>query len=346
MATPMTDSQFLAAMRAEGCKLDPQSGFGSHDRNGVGPWGPINGVLIHHTGSDTSSASASTYNRNILWSGYSGLPGPLCHVGVAPNGTLYVNSNGRANHAGGGDQAVLDAAASEASWLSSREAKPSRGNSNGVDGNRHFYGAEIMYSGGHAMSAEQYDQSVRFAAAICRHYGWSARSVIGHREWSADKIDPGRCPMVTFRAAVQVRLNNAANWSPGTVTKPAAPAPKPTTTGTGAGGAGGGLPKPAAKPKPSSYPKPNDRVVYDSKVKPGQQNSDSVYWVQVALNAISLKGGREIPLTGDYDALTVAEVKKFQTQKCKDPADGDLGPKQTRYLFDLAKINVTHKEKP
>lgn len=117
--------------------------------------------------------------------------------------------------------------------------------------------------------------------------------------------------------------------------------------GGGAGGGGGGLPsKPKPKTASRTYPKPKGKIVYDSLVKPGQQNSDSVWHVQVALNAVSLKGGRDIPLTGDYDALTVAEVKKFQAQKCNDPADGDLGPKQTRYLFDLAKINVTHKEKP
>lgn len=97
---------------------------------------------------------------------------------------------------------------------------------------------------------------------------------------------------------------------------------------------------------PKPYPKPRTKVVYDSLVYPGRQNSDSVYWVQVALNAVSLKGGREIKLTGDYDAATKSEVKKFQKQKCGDPADGDLGPKQIRQLFEIARMRVTHKEKP
>lgn len=121
---------------------------------------------------------------------------------------------------------------------------------------------------------------------------------------------------------------------------------KPVYGTPGAGGAGGGGASTVAPSPSGSYPKPKTRVVYDSLVKPGQRNSDSVYWVQAALNAVSLKGGRDIPLSGNYDALTTAEVKKFQSQKCGDTGDGDLGPRQTRRLFQLAKINITHKEKP
>lgn len=221
MATPIPDSRFVGILKAEGCKVHQHAGWQTHNRAGHGAWGPINGVIIHHTGSDTSG-SGSAYNSNVLWSGYSGLPGPLCHGGLAPDGTLWINSNGRANHAGGGDPSVLSAVTAEASWLMSREAKPARGNSNGVDGNSHFYGLEVMYSGSHSMAAVQYDQAVRFAAAICRFYGWSARSVIGHREWSRDKIDPGHCDMTRFRAAVQARLGSSSSG--------------------GAGGAGGGGP--------------------------------------------------------------------------------------------------------
>lgn len=94
------------------------------------------------------------------------------------------------------------------------------------------------------------------------------------------------------------------------------------------------------------YPKPKTKIVYDSLVRPGQRNSDSVYWVQVALNEVSLKGGRELKLTGDYGTATMNEVKKFQIQKCGDVGDGDLGPKQIRQLFKMARVRVTHKEKP
>lgn len=204
MAKPLSNDQLLAALKAEGCKVVEVGNWRTHNRNHKGSWGPINGVMIHHTGSD---AQGTSYVRNILSSGYAGLPGPLCHVGIAMDGTVYLVSNGRANHAGGGDPAVFEAVKAEAGWLMQREAKPTRGNSNGYVGNGNFYGAEVMYDGGQPMTAAQEDASVRFAAAICRDYGWSARSVIGHREWSRDKIDPGHEPMVTFRQKVQARLD-------------------------------------------------------------------------------------------------------------------------------------------
>jgi hypothetical protein len=47
---------------------------------------------------------------------------------------------------------------------------------------------------------------VLWAAAICDHHGWSGKSVIGHREHSSRKPDPGSTKMYVFRAAVNARL--------------------------------------------------------------------------------------------------------------------------------------------
>jgi hypothetical protein len=108
-------------------------------------------------------------------------------------------------------------------------------------------------------------------------------------------------------------------------------------------------PKPKPKPPPAfivPYPKPKNRVVYDSKIKPGQRNSDSVWWVQYALNRIPLKGGKKLVLSGYYGSVMKAHIKLLQAQKFHDKADGDLGPKQTRHLFKIAKVKVTHKERP
>ena len=41
----------------------------------------------------------------------------------------------------------------EAGWLANREAEPTRGNADGVDGNARFYGAEVMYDGGQPMTS-------------------------------------------------------------------------------------------------------------------------------------------------------------------------------------------------
>jgi len=97
-------------------------------------------------------------------------------------------------------------------------------------------------------------------------------------------------------------------------------------------------PKPKPKPKPpAKYPTPSATcAVYLDKLRPGETNSDSVYRWRQAMNAISFVGGRELPLTGDYDSALVAETKKFQDQKCHDKQDGWPGPKQAQYGFELA----------
>jgi len=56
------------------------------------------------------------------------------------------------------------------------------------------------------MTVKQFASAVRWAAAICDHYNWSALSVIGHREWTGRKNDPGMCSMYTFRSAVAALL--------------------------------------------------------------------------------------------------------------------------------------------
>lgn len=61
---------------------------------------------------------------------------------------------------------------------------------------------------------------------------------------------------------------------------------------------------------------PSTRVVYVDKLAPGQRNSDSVRWVQIALG---------VKVTGTYDAATVEAVKRRQAAWGDDVIDGDLG---------------------
>lgn len=230
MALPIDPDRLLAALLAEGCNVKQQPGWATRGRPQA--FGPINGVMIHHTGADQQS---ETYVDGILTQGYAGLPGPLCQVGIAMDGTVHLIAAGRANHAGGGDPTVLAAVRADAAWLMEREAKPRMGNSSAgrVDGNRHYIGAEVMYDGGQSMTAAQEDASVRFAAAVCRIIGGTASSVIGHREHSSDKWDPGKEDMVAFRRKVAARL---ATGPGGPVAKPAPAKPaqasttKPSTT--------------------------------------------------------------------------------------------------------------------
>ncbi|MGV9591632.1 N-acetylmuramoyl-L-alanine amidase, partial [Streptomyces tendae] len=49
MATPMSASSFLRALKAEGLTVVEVGDWREHNRNHKGAWGPVHGVMIHHT---------------------------------------------------------------------------------------------------------------------------------------------------------------------------------------------------------------------------------------------------------------------------------------------------------
>lgn len=214
MAKPMTPAQWRTALKAEGVRFTEHSGWTTHNRNHKGPFSNVNGVVIHHT--------AGTSSLGLVWSGTAELPGPLAHAHLSKSGLVTLTSSGRANHAGSFAQNAHDAVVAEATV----HPKPSAAEP--VDGNAHYYGIEVENRGvsSDPYPAVQYDQIVRWAAAICRHHGWTAQSVIGHREGTTRKIDP-IYSMNAFRDAVDQRLAHAANW-----TKPTAPASPPPVAKT------------------------------------------------------------------------------------------------------------------
>jgi hypothetical protein len=209
MASPMTADEFVAALRAEGVRVTEHAGWRTHNRAGHGAWGPVNGVMIHHT------AGVEPSDGSIVWSGRSDLPGPLAHSYLAKSGVVTMTANGRANHAGGGDPAVLAAVVNETYASAPAAPRFHDGSAGATDGNAHFYGLEISNLGTSTdpYPAVQYDAAVRWAAAICRHHGWSARSVIGHKEWSDWKNDPS-FDIAKFRADVATRLAAPPNADP------------------------------------------------------------------------------------------------------------------------------------
>jgi peptidoglycan hydrolase-like protein with peptidoglycan-binding domain len=87
----------------------------------------------------------------------------------------------------------------------------------------------------------------------------------------------------------------------------------------------------------ASFQPPTDCVVYHDRVTPGSIDSDSVYWVQRWLNSVPMPKAPLLALDGDYDQQTAAAAKVFQADVCGDPADGDLGPKQTEFLYEQAR---------
>lgn len=204
MATPMTADEFVAALKAEGVRVTEHAGWRDHNRDGHGGWGPMSGVVIHHTG------GVQPTDGEIVWAGRSDLPGPLAHSYLAKGGVVTMTANGRANHAGGGSPVVYTAVVNESYDSVPPATRYHEGSSGAVDGNAHFYGLEIsnLGNGRDPYPDAQYDQAVRWAAAICRFHRWSAKSVIGHKEWSDQKDDPS-FDMIKFRTAVKVRLAGA-----------------------------------------------------------------------------------------------------------------------------------------
>ncbi|MFH8838828.1 peptidoglycan-binding protein [Streptomyces sp. NPDC017868] len=218
MATPLTADRFVAALRAEGVTVVEHPGWRTHNRDGHGAWGPVTGVIIHHT---VSAGTANTVE--MCFNGYEGLPGPLCHGVIAKDGSVHLVANGRANHAGGGDPSVLQAVITETYGDRPPAPREHQGSAGAVDGNSRFYGFECvnMGDGTDPWPPAQLDAIERVSAALCRAHGWGARSVIGHKEWSDWKDDPRGFAMPTMRDRVQKRLGAAPAKNP--TAKPAAP---------------------------------------------------------------------------------------------------------------------------
>ncbi|MEU5284113.1 peptidoglycan-binding protein [Streptomyces sp. NPDC020755] len=214
MATPLSADRLLKALRDEGLHVIEHRSWRDNSRNHKGPWGPTHGVMIHHT---VTSGTASSVE--LCYNGHSALPGPLCHGVIAKNGTVHLVGNGRANHAGLGDDDVLRAVIAERDLPADNEAS--------TDGNRHFYGFEAVNlgDGKDPWPDAQLLAIERAAAAVCRAHGWDQRSVIGHLEWQPGKIDPRGFTMDSMRSRIGKRLGDKPK--PPAAAKPK-PKPKPS----------------------------------------------------------------------------------------------------------------------
>jgi hypothetical protein len=184
----MTAQQFLDALRREGLAVEERPGWRSHNRNQKGPWGPLNGVMIHHTVGGENGAVDTVFN------GRSDLPGPLAHGVIHKSGLVTVTGWGRANHAGRGDVRVLNAVMRD----SPKRPAPGAGT---VDGNPRFIGFECVNwgNGEDPWPDEQVLAMARASAAVCRFYRWRPESVIGHKEWTNQKVDPRGVSMDALR---------------------------------------------------------------------------------------------------------------------------------------------------
>ncbi|MGK5632844.1 peptidoglycan-binding protein [Streptomyces sp. URMC 123] len=202
MATPLSADAFARALRAEGVSVVEHDGWRTHNRNHMGPWGPVNGVMLHHT--------AGRDSVELCQDGMSGLPGPLCIGVIAKDGTVHLVGYGRTNHAGKGSRAAYEAVRAEG-------PTPARPGPDALDGNTHFYGFEIenLGDGRDPYPDAQLDAVERIAAAVCRAHGWTPASVIGHKEWTTRKIDPSfSMPGMRDRIAARLQGDPGARPEP------------------------------------------------------------------------------------------------------------------------------------
>lgn len=180
----MTAETIQAQLKRWGISYEGYRSWATHNRAGHGAWGPVNGLMIHHTGSD------GVDQRDYLYNGNPDLPGPLCHLHIDRSGKLWLIGWGRANHAGGGDPKTLAHVINE-DYTGVLTPHYHEGSPGAADGNVHFYGVEIGYSGEHGMSSAQYSTLMKLAGAIFEWHTWTEKSAIGHSEWSNWKWDPG-----------------------------------------------------------------------------------------------------------------------------------------------------------
>ncbi|WP_324290497.1 peptidoglycan-binding protein [Streptomyces sp. H27-H5] len=283
----MTADQFVKALVAEGLTVKEYKDWRNHNRNHKGAWGPVHGVVIHHT--------AGTNSLDLCYDGYDELPGPLCHTYLHKDGTAYMLANGRANHAGTFAQNAVTAAANE----SSTHPRPAA--SEPVDGNVQFYGIEIenLGDGDDPFPDVQYRAAVQWAAAICRFHGWTADSVIGHKEGTRRKVDPA-FDMDEFRRNVAAQLGQK---------------PQPAK------------PTPPSKPTPPAFPGAGW-------FRPGAKNT---YVTQLGRQLIAKGYGRYYSV-GAGPTWTNADrsaVRAFQIAQgwSGSNADGYPGPETWRRLF-------------
>ena len=174
-------------LKAAGLKVAPVDGWEDRGRGDVGP---ISGVICHYT---EGSRRGNMPSLHTLVNGRTDPPlqGPLAQLGLGRDGTYYVISAGRCNHAGTGTWKGL------------------------TDGNGAFIGIEAENTGGaddFPWPEVQMDAYRRGVAAILRQVGCGAEFCAGHKEYARPrgrKIDPN-FDMVAFRASVDAMLTGAS----------------------------------------------------------------------------------------------------------------------------------------
>lgn len=207
MAKQLTPVQIVAAFNKWHVDLKLYPGYATR---GYGP-GSISdpqGILIHHTGSDSQS---DQYLEFLFEIGRPGdVPAPLCNWATDFDGDVWLGAAERANHAGMGSSATLAKVKTDGYDHLNAEIHPG---TDDINGNSKYYGNEVRFDGGQPMTAAQWNSVILSCAAICDAHGWGAWRVIAHREHTRRKPDPGSTLMYKIRRDVAAALKaGPGNW--------------------------------------------------------------------------------------------------------------------------------------
>lgn len=172
-------------LRLRGCEVVELAGWQRRGRPGA--FGPVRGVLCHHTAGPTTGNAPSL---GTIVNGRSDLPGPLSHLHLARDGTFTVIAAGRCNHAGAGDWEGI------------------------TSGNTNFIGIEAENAGviSDPWPDVQLEAYARGCAAILHHVGAPVSMCVGHKEYALPpgrKIDPS-FDMLAFRQRVSAYMEAMA----------------------------------------------------------------------------------------------------------------------------------------
>jgi N-acetylmuramoyl-L-alanine amidase len=148
------------------------------------------GVMFHHTASNRAGGPAASLGTVVQ--GRPDLAGPLCELLVGRDGTVFLISGGRSNHAGPGGP-----------WINIPEDS----------GNQYTYGVEVENDGRQEPWSDELLKvcELLFATLLLdlrRAPGW----LMGHKEWAPRrKPDPARIDMNQFRRRVATTMRDLAS---------------------------------------------------------------------------------------------------------------------------------------
>lgn len=169
-------------LRRHGLTVRKVEGWRSRSAGGGG-FDP-RGIMFHHTATPAGSGNAPAlgivaYGRG----GPSPVPGPLSQFVVGRDGTIYLVAAGRANHAGTGGPER---------WIPTDS------------GNTYSIGIECENSGVGEPWPEKQRRAIGILCAVLLvRMDKGAWWLVGHKEYTSRKIDPGGIDMDRFRRRVR-----------------------------------------------------------------------------------------------------------------------------------------------